>query len=81
MAKPTAKEVIDAVGGLPDASTLESVLMAGGDPNQDLSAVRRLITLLRLVMKTRYGCYYNTVQIRICQRILTLRMMAASLLH
>lgn len=48
MAKPTAKEVIDAVGGLPDASTLESVLMAGGDPNarfERRSALDHAVTL------------------------------------
>jgi ankyrin repeat protein len=33
MEKPTANEVMDAVRGLPDASALESILAAGGDPN------------------------------------------------
>jgi ankyrin repeat protein len=48
MAKPTAKEVIDAVGGLPDAGTLESVLVAGGDPNarfERRSALDHAVTL------------------------------------
>jgi ankyrin repeat protein len=33
MTKPTPREVMDAVGGLPDAHALESALVAGGDPN------------------------------------------------
>jgi ankyrin repeat protein len=33
MAHPTAEEVIAAIKGLPDAGALESLLLAGGDPN------------------------------------------------
>lgn len=33
MTNPTAKDVVDAVGGLPDPKDLETVLLAGGDPN------------------------------------------------
>ena len=33
MTSPTAKDVIDAVGGLPGPENLEHVLLAGGDPN------------------------------------------------
>jgi uncharacterized protein len=48
MAKPTAKEVIDAVDGLPDAAALESILVAGGDPNSKFerrSALDHAVTL------------------------------------